>query len=205
MYLFNFIREEYGIFSFADTMLGDSIEKASKELSTYYDDVEEKLNGIIPSIKGKLNPFDDRYSWYESIELLGNPVYSFEIRANFHYFPYTTVSNLLGMEERILDHGYMEKVGKTQWVEKDATIMVMERKTHLRNLLYDYHSYIGLSDRDYAIIGIKVSLPKNNLRNEPAESVLGTYKGINDLTRRLEQAMKHIRKESKDGKKWLFF
>jgi hypothetical protein len=35
--------------------------------------------------------------------------------------------------------------------------------------------------------------------------VLGTYKGINDLTRRLEQAMKHIRKESKDGKKWLFF
>ena len=191
MYLFDFIKRSYGIISFGDVMLGDAIDDASKKLTPFYDEVEEKFSRIIPTIKGKLVPFDDKYIMYEHVELSGNPITSIEIRVHFQHYPYSSISCLEGMESHIAEKKYMEVIITPKWKENDQDALhQIERRVHMQNILYDYYSYIGISDSGYTTIGIKIELPKHNLREATEDSVWGTYSIVNTLLRNYEKNLK---------------
>ena len=192
MYYNEFVNNTYGHLSFADVMLGDSIEEASKKLSSLFNgDVEEKLSRIIPSIKGEITPFDDKYIISASIFLSGNPITNIELKAHFKSFPYNTFAYLEGMELSMSDDSYMELVKEPQWLDmKDSALFKKERRTQMHNLLCDYHSYVGLNSDGFTTIGIKVEFPKHNLKEEPQTSVLASYKSVNKLVRSYRQELK---------------
>jgi len=203
MYLFDFIKRSYSIISFTDVRLGDAVDEASKKLTPFYDNVEEKFSRIIPSIKGKLKPFDDKYMMYEDVVLTGNPITSIEIRAHFHHFPYTTFNCLEGLEHNITEEKYMEVLTKPVWKEnRPDAIHQMERRVHMQNILYDYYSYTGISGSGYTVIGIKIAFPKHNLTEATQESVMGAYMTINKLLENYKRNLELL--EKKDGKTIIF-
>ena len=203
MYLFEFIKCSYCIISFANVKLGDAIDEASKKLTPLYDNVEEKFSRIIPTIKGKLKPFDDKYMMDESVVFTGNPITSIEIRAHFHHFPYSTFNSLEGLEHHITEKKYMEVLTKPIWKENgpDATHQ-MERRVHMQNILYDYYSYTGISDIGHSVIGIKIAFPKHNLTEATQESVMGAYMTINKLLENYKRNLELL--EKKDEKMIIF-
>lgn len=199
MYLFGFIKHYYGIITFADIMLGETIDNASKKLSPLYDDVEEKFSRLIPSIKGKLIRFEDKYMMYPHIEIIGNPITSIEVRAHFDHFPYSTISGLYGMEDRFAEEKNMELITKPEW--KDNTpgaLHQIERRVHMCNLLYDYYSYTGISDSGYTMIGVKLAFPKHNLNVALQDTVMGTYNQINNLLRNYQRNLELLNSKYKD-------
>lgn len=182
MYLFDFIIQSYGLLAFSDVMLGDDLKEASKKLMPLYDDIKEKFSRIIPSVTGKLTPFEDRYMLYENIEVIGNPITSIKICAYFNCFPYSTVNNLEAMEYGLTKRKYMEEIIAPQWNEHTPeTLYQFDRIVHMCNLLYNYNSYVGIANSGNTIIEIKVSMPNYNLNEATKDSVVGTYTSINQL------------------------
>ena len=209
MYYCDFLNNTYGNLSFADVMLGDSIEYASKKLSPYYKgDVEEKLNGIKPSIMGDITPFDDKYMTGVSISVYGNPVKCIELKAHFKSFPYDTFGFVEGMELSISDEDnpYMEVTINPQWFNnEDGVLLKKERRMQMHNLLCDYYSYVGLNSDGFTTIGIKVELPKHHLSDESEYSVFATYKSVNKVVRYYRQELKSNRLLRKDDKGKIVF
>ena len=194
MYYCEFVKNTFGNLSFADVMLGDSIEEASKKLSPYYKgDVEEKFNSIKPSIKGEIAPFDDKYMISVNISLYGNPINCIEMKAQFKSFPYNTFSSLEGRELSISDedHSYMVLDENPQWKKKeDGALFKKGRRTKMHNLLCDYSSFVDLNSDGFTTIGIKVEIPKHFLNGESQTSVLASFKSVNKLVRSYRQELK---------------
>jgi len=196
MYLFEFIDCSYGLLSFSDVMLGDAIDEASKRLSSLYDEVDEKFSRLVPTIKGKLDPFDDAYAMNENIEITGNPIYSMELRMYFNHFPYSSFSNLEGMEHHIIEQKQMEVLKKAEWKENDPDALYrIERRVHMVSLLCDYRSFVGITDSNVSVIGIKITFPTHNMKEETQNSVIGTYTSVNRLLRDYKKNVELLRKK----------
>ena len=182
MYLFDFINQSFGILSFYDVMLGNDIAEASNRLKSLYSNVDERFEMIIPTIKGKLLAFDDKYILDEFLEIVGNPITSIEIHANFDHFPYPTYNNLEAMESNLVKRKYMEQIKSISWEENsNESLNLYEKRNYMCNLLYEYYSYIGITDTGQTVIRIKVAMPKHNLNEASKDSVAGTYTTINHL------------------------
>ena len=194
MYLFEFIDCSYGLLSFSNVMLGDTIDEASKRLASLYDDVDEKFSRLVPTIKGKLDPFDDAYAMNENIEITGNPIYSMELRMNFNHFPYSSFGILEGMEHHIIEQKQMEVLKKAEWKENNPDALYrIERRVHMVSLLCDYRSFVGITDSDVSVIGIKIAFPTHNMKEETLDSVIGTYTSVNRLLRDYKKNVELLR------------